>query len=323
MKTAIMLFSLVILFLFLAGCSTPLFAVPTPAPTETLSPTSTFIPTQTFTVTPTKTLTATPSPAIKLGEKHVIVEGGFSFGVPFGYVAQIEERQAFISDLSGTTIISLASVEDNSSLSEEQIIEGYLDSLAKRSEGDFEKTPSDPVMIDGREGSAFDLTGAFLGLPVKGKTFLIPINSNRFLYGLALSSSSEEETSWEDHGKKVFETVIDSIEMFEPQGTAACPVTTDDTYGYTKENAIRVGDGADLFGGPAREREYLDNLRGPNGEPVSYERIGSLNIEDTILDEYQITGLPAAVTLYIDTYRFEELMAPVGFTCAGPFNLKP
>jgi hypothetical protein len=64
-------------------------------------------------------------------------------------------------------------------------------------------------------------------------------------------------------------------------------------------------------------------LRGPNGEPVSYERTGSLNVEDTILDEYVINGLATPVALYIDIYEFEELKAPVGFTCAGPFDLEP
>jgi hypothetical protein len=149
---------------------------------------------------------------------------------------------------------------------------------------------------------------------------------------LAISNISEDETSWEDHGEKVFEAVIESVELFEPaicpggqcQGsTGICPVATEETYGYTKENAIRVGDGGDFLGGPARERAYLDNLRGPNGEPISYERTGSLNFEDTILDQYIISGLPTPVTLYIDIYKFEEPKVPAGFTCAGPFHLQP
>jgi hypothetical protein len=42
--------------------------------------------------------------------------------------------------------------------------------------------------------------------------------------------------------------------------------------------------------------------------------------EDVILDAYVISGLDQPVTLYIDIYSFEELQAPVGFTCLGPFN---
>ena len=313
-------FSLIISALFQVGCSTSLFVTPTGTPAPTLTPTNTSAPTQTAT-TPTKTLTLTPKPLIELGERHEIAQGGFAFRVPIGYASQIEEQQAFLSNLEGTLIISFASVEDSSS-SKEEIIDTYLDMVARRSEGEFEKTPSDPVTIRGIEGEAFDLTGSMLGSPIQGKTFIIPIDSDRFLFALALANLSQDEQAWENKGSKVFEAVIESIEFIKLQSTGLCPISTDDTYGYTKENAIRVGDGGELFGGPARERAYLDNLRGPNGEPISYERTGSLNFEDTILDEFVITGLGAPVTLYLDSYKFEEPMAPVGFTCADSFNLR-
>jgi hypothetical protein len=259
---------------------------------------------------------------MELGERHIVPKGGFSFRIPFGYIAQIEERQAFVSDLEQRLVISFASVEEDSS-SEEQIIDEYLDALARRSDGEFEKTPADPVTVGGLEAIAFDLTGSLAGFPVKGKTFVVPISTGRFLYGLAISNLFADEESWEHEGLKVLEAVIESMEWFEPESADICLVATDDTYGYTQENPIRVGEGSDLFGGPARERAYLDNLRGPNGEPISYERTGSLNFEDTILDEYVINGLATPVNLYIDIYKFEELKAPVGFTCAGPFNLQP
>ena len=256
-------FSLIISALFQVGCSTSLFVTPTGTPAPTLTPTNTSAPTQTAT-TPTKTLTLTPKPLIELGERHEVAQGGFAFRVPIGYASQIEEQQAFLSDLEGTLIISFASVEDSSS-SEEEIIDTYLDMVARRSEGEFEKTPSDPVTIRGIEGEAFDLTGSMLGSPIQGKTFIIPIDSDRFLFALALANLSQDEQAWENKGSKVFEAVIESIEFIELQSTGLCPISTDDTYGYTKENAIRVGDGGELFGGPARERAYLDNLRGPNG----------------------------------------------------------
>ncbi|MGC1378142.1 MAG: hypothetical protein WA821_18070 [Anaerolineales bacterium] len=102
------------------------------------------------------------------------------------------------------------------------------------------------------------------------------------------------------------------------QPTGAC-VSTDKTYGYTQENPIKVG--GDDFGGPPRERAYLDNLAGPHGEPISYNRTGSLDSGDTILDAYEISGLSKPVTLYIDEYSFTEPQAPVGFTCLGAFSL--
>ena len=308
--------------LCLASCAKPLSPIPTATPIATF--TSTATATLAPTLTPTKTLIPTPTPLVKLGERHELPAAGFAFRVPIGYTSQIDERQAFISNLEGTTVISFAGVESASS--EEEIIDAYLEALAKRSEGKFEKTPSDPVTVAGIEGKAFDLTGSLFGSPLQGKTFVIPIRAGHFFYALGMSNVSQDQQAWEDQGAKVLEAVIESIEFFEPQSTQNatwCPISTDRTYGYTKENAIRVGDGGDFLDGPARERAYLDNLRGPNGEPLSYERTGSLNFEATILDAYVIQGLDTPVTLYIDMYKFEDVQAPVGFTCASAFDLKP
>jgi hypothetical protein len=100
-----------------------------------------------------------------------------------------------------------------------------------------------------------------------------------------------------------------------------CAISSDFTYGFTQENPVKVGGGA--FDGPPRERAYLDNLRGPNGESITYERTGSLPFGDTILDAFEIKGLSQSVTLYIDEYNYTEPRAPVGFTCASAFSLTP
>jgi hypothetical protein len=117
--------------------------------------------------------------------------------------------------------------------------------------------------------------------------------------------------------------VIGSVRFTEFGADAdSCPVSTDAAYGYTKDNPVKVG--GDVFGGPARERAYLDHLRGPDGQAVTYERLGSMGHGDTILDIYEIRydGLADPIELYIDMYTFEEPLAPVGFTCAGPFPLQ-
>ncbi|MFZ5878886.1 MAG: hypothetical protein ACOY0R_05935, partial [Chloroflexota bacterium] len=105
------------------------------------------------------------------------------------------------------------------------------------------------------------------------------------------------------------------------QPTGDCPVSTDETYGYTADNPIKVG--GDFLSGPQRERAYLDNLLGPNGELLSYERLGSTMGNDTILDMYEISGLDNPVVLYVDMYKYETLSAPVGFACSGPFITAP
>lgn len=95
----------------------------------------------------------------------------------------------------------------------------------------------------------------------------------------------------------------------------------DETYGYKEENPIRVGGG--LMGGAANERKFLDALAGPEGESISYKRLGSCCMFETpnssmggLLDIYEITwkGQDEPVKLYLNMYDYEKPLIPVGFT---------
>jgi hypothetical protein len=106
---------------------------------------------------------------------------------------------------------------------------------------------------------------------------------------------------------------------------SSCRVSDDPTFATTKEHAAQVGGGA--MYAAARERRYLDALRGPGGEPIQYRRRGSVPLTVnslTILDEYEVTSaaLPQSATLFLDAYHFDDaLAAPRGFICAVPFGL--
>ena len=96
--------------------------------------------------------------------------------------------------------------------------------------------------------------------------------------------------------------------------------SVDPTYGYTEKNAIKVGGD---FEGPANERKYLNSLTGPNGEKVSFDRLGSCCAFQTgnssfgggMLDRYAVTyeGKKDTVTLYLNMYDKAKLKAPLGF----------
>ena len=107
--------------------------------------------------------------------------------------------------------------------------------------------------------------------------------------------------------------------------TSKCPISDDEAYGYSPEHPIKVDGGA--RDGPARERRYLNALRGPNGEGLQYRRLGSTLGPDksTILDMYEITygASGKTIRLFIDEYHSEQLKAPKGFVCAVPFALSP
>jgi hypothetical protein len=102
-----------------------------------------------------------------------------------------------------------------------------------------------------------------------------------------------------------------------PAAREEAPTQEPSGYGYMPEDPIKVG------GGPRSEHEYLQYLRGPEGQRLRYQRLGSCcGFEDPslpfgggLLDMYEVTyeGLEKPVTLYLDMYRRQEPRAPAGF----------
>jgi hypothetical protein len=97
------------------------------------------------------------------------------------------------------------------------------------------------------------------------------------------------------------------------------------SYGFTAESPIKVGGGMD--GGVRGEQSYLNALRGPQGQAITYQRRGSccpfktLNglLNNTgMLDAYSVTweGNAKPLTLYINMYDKGDLFIPVGLTVA-------
>lgn len=120
--------------------------------------------------------------------------------------------------------------------------------------------------------------------------------------------------------KKVFFSLI-LVSLFScASQSGKTETSTDASYGYSKDNPIKVG-GFDK--GPANERNYLKSLTGPNGEKIWFERSGSCcNFETKnspfgagLLDIYKVTyeNKKDTITLYINMYDKAKLKAPVGF----------
>lgn len=112
----------------------------------------------------------------------------------------------------------------------------------------------------------------------------------------------------------------------QPSAASQCAIAEDAAYAFTREQPVQVGGGAMYLA--ARERRYLDALRGPAGEALRYRRTASLEGSDqrTILDRYEVTydGLEKPVMLYVDGYHYDDAVkAPRGFTCAVPIALNP
>lgn len=97
-------------------------------------------------------------------------------------------------------------------------------------------------------------------------------------------------------------------------------------YGFSASNPILVGS----LGGrslAANAQLYLLRLRGPDGQRVYYERLGSCcafpspnglfgDGDSGLLDHYLVAydGLAHPLSLYLDLYDPGEVRAPLGFT---------
>jgi hypothetical protein len=102
---------------------------------------------------------------------------------------------------------------------------------------------------------------------------------------------------------------------------ASCSPSDDPDYGLVKEKPILIG------GGPlymaARQRRFLQSLRGPEGQPVAVPNgVGSFPANDadhTILDVYTVSYEGhGGIQLFMDAYHYGEPHVPRGFTCSAP-----
>jgi hypothetical protein len=87
--------------------------------------------------------------------------------------------------------------------------------------------------------------------------------------------------------------------------------------GYSPDNPIKVGGGR-VFAA-FNEQQYLRRLRGPSGEPLEFERLGSTST-DPILDIYLVRSAahPEPVRLLLDAYDPGPNGVPEGFTLDHP-----
>ena len=322
--------SLIILINIACGIIKPKQPTPIPTiiPTQTTEPTATLV-TPTVTNTPTSTNTPMPSSTPestdlvwgKMGELRVVIpNGGFSIEMPVDYEYEYNENTIVVMDEEDKFVIQVGgSPFLGYSLSEEKIAQQTMISLSQLISGDLQLGKENNIEINGYKGKKYQINGKVKGSPIKGEIFVVKPGEQQFILGYGFSTFEDGEKNWREYGAPYFEELIKTIEITDVSKLEECKVSDDPTYGYTKENPIRVGGMA--FGGPSRERAYLENLVDLNGGELFYERTGSQDFGNTILDVYAITGSQEKIILYIDEYSYEKLMAPKGLNCKGPFLL--
>jgi hypothetical protein len=325
-------FLIMLSLLGVAGCNgllSSVTATPENAATETMTKTNTPEPTTTNTPMSTLTLTPTlaPTEVYLPGEFYVVDAGGFSFNLPESqdgdsvFFVEIEGAQANIDNLDFTVTASILSLDYANYDGLESSFETMKGVITGATFSD------EPVQFEvaGCPGLHQFFQRDYNGLSIAGETVLVEMGNNKVLGIYANACGDDCVDIWLVQGEPFLDALLASIvfnEMASEESQGACPISTDPTYGYDPDNPVKVGGW--IFEGPARERLFLDNLLGPQGEAISYYREGSIDHGDVILDVYHIeyADLVEPIILYIDMYNWEEPSAPVGFTCAGPFPLE-
>ena len=313
MKNVLVLAMIAIL---LAGCGGTTTAAPTVAPTA-VPATVTAVPAPTTAASPT-TAAAAPTLEIKPGSPYELNESGFSFTSVEGVIVQLQPPQAMLSTIDQQVFFSLAGEPLKQEKDAFKLFADFVGSIQK-SIPDLDASEPIQITIAGVEGLSSDLSGTMAGTPFRGQAVLAVIDGQRVFYASGIGMAAAGDY-WQAQGQPAFRAVLDTVTFFEPKaGGSLCVVTTDETYGTTMENPIKVG--GDWTQGPYRERAYMDVLRGPNGEAITYKRVRSEQVGDVVLDVYEISGLDEQVTLYLDMYSFDTLEIPAGFTCAKSIPL--
>jgi hypothetical protein len=274
-------------------------------------------------------------PPIKLAKVQKLAEAGYSFQPLVDFKVAANANNLIMSRDDDGFMMVLANGLASEINPEKAALADLLTRILRNMAGDAQNFTADKTkttMVGRRRGVIADFSGVILGRNAKGAIVLVQQDASRIFYAVGISQESDTTQNWKDYGNKAFAAVVKTVKFFAPVKAVAtptpvatiasqCPISTDPTYGYSADNPIQVG--GDFMSGPARERAYLDALRGPNGEAITYERRGSVPGKETILDAYEITypGLKKPVVLYLDQYRYSDLKAPIGFVCAQPIPL--
>lgn len=296
--------SLFFVSLLLAACGA---AASGPPPTSTLAPS---------TPAPTATQPAVAEvafgPAINVNHQFVISEMN-------DYVYRVASSRVEMVSLDGEILFIIGILPGTETDNSPLLIEALQGSL-----GAFDLAEPGSVQIGGQQGAYQPFTSSKSGVSFEGAYAILPLGDGREFFALG-AGRNNEVNSWQLRGQSDFRALLGTVDFeIDPGLVLLCAVSEEVGYGLSPEQAIRVGDsvlGETSLNPTARVRAYFNTLRGPEGEMVGFERIGSSEATGTILDAYRVETLSDEMTMYIDMYNYEPLFAPQGFTCANDFPM--
>lgn len=279
-------------------------------------------PISTLTAVPTATQMSATNISGSLDDMQPVAfpVAGFSFTPLINYEIYFQGQGASMQGYAtGILLYSSAKFHDQTL---EEALQWELETLTA---GVDIQEVSEPyaTQLTGKTACALDLKYTFPEMASTGRIVAVEQDNYRRFFMLIVLVDPPLGLAWDQRGEDIYKALADSVVFFEPEPTGNyCYVSEDSTYGYDPLNPIRLGGGS--YGGPAREKAYLDTLQGPEGETITYEQIGTVDGESTILDQYQVSypGSSESIVLYIDVYSYENFDAPLGLSCGGPFPFR-
>lgn len=310
-----------IMALIISGCKAP---AKLPTPTQIPTEVPTVAPTATRTL-PTNTPKPTPTTIddFAVNNEFIVYQGGYSVSVPMlNYQVEVLGGDTIIASRESQFIILINSLTSDEQLPQVSELlpkqtEDFLGEAGEISLGEITQTEFNGIPAAKASYNQVIDNNSFTGEAL----LILPDDHNSVLIlGLAVVDAST--SSWEEFGKPEFEQVLTNLELLPEEmlkDRFECLMSTDSTYGFSKDNPIRVGGQAWL--GPSRANAYLNNLIDSQGKHIESVRDGSVQYGDTILDLYTINAGQQQYIIYVDQYSWETPLTPIGLNCLGAYPL--
>lgn len=297
---------LLLLSLLLAACGSTAAEPTATAPSPTVAPT----------LAPTAT---TVDIVVSFGP-HVNVNHQFTIKELDSYVYRVASSRIEMVSLDGEVLFIIGILSGSEDDNAEVLIEALQGSL-----GTFELGPAGETLV-GEDAALYQgFTSTKSGIAFEGGYALLPLDDGRQFFALG-AGRNNQVNAWHSGGQQAFVGVLGTVSLgVDASLSLQCSVSPSADYGFSPEQPIKLGGAVmgELFGpnATARVRAYFNTLRGPEDEMVGFERTGSQNTEDSIIDAYRVETLSGETTLYVDMYTYETLFAPQGLDCAGDFPI--
>jgi len=325
-------FLLLAILLLLSACD---YQISSPARTEVpiflAPPVNTPIP-----PTPTPNYTSD----IQMGEEVIVLENSYAFtpilvarenGPTYETNFFVDEAPAY-PDTGHYTSISAGDTGIDFSIwqyQKEEITDeaSCLAYVFKKSHLDIDQysfAPYEAITLPIGTAQSSGISGIVMGYHSTGEiVFQYSERGCLVFIGQSIDKYEDDLALWNNIGKPAFDKMVQSLRFLTPEEMAFCKTAPRDTYGFSPEDPIAVGN-SNLYDGREREELYLLTLRGPDGEEIIFQRQSPIfNQNGEIVDPYQIRyGNSEPVILYFTIYRYEEpLYLPIGYTCEAAFPL--